>query len=75
MVLAEAPDAVAAALDALATEQPHTHLVQGQAKNTGKTVFVFPGQGTQWAGMGADLLDTVPVFAESIARCETALAP
>ncbi|WP_030192259.1 type I polyketide synthase, partial [Streptomyces violaceorubidus] len=63
------------ALDALAAGQPHTHLVQGQAASTGKTVFVFPGQGTQWAGMGAELLDTVPVFAESIARCEEALAP
>ncbi|WP_171134138.1 type I polyketide synthase [Streptomyces sp. Z423-1] len=75
VVLAEAPDAVAAALDALAAGQPHTHLVQGQAKAVGKTVFVFPGQGTQWAGMGAELLDSVPVFAESIARCEEALAP
>ncbi|MFJ9662971.1 type I polyketide synthase, partial [Streptomyces griseoflavus] len=75
VVLAEAPDAVAAALDALAAGQPHTHLVQGQAKPSGKTVFVFPGQGTQWAGMGAELLDSMPVFAESIARCEEALAP
>nr|ADC79637.1 TamAI [Streptomyces sp. 307-9] len=75
VVLAEAPDAVAAALDALAAGQPHTHLVQGQAKAVGKTVFVFPGQGTQWAGMGAELLDAVPAFAESIARCEEALAP
>ncbi|MGW4551403.1 SDR family NAD(P)-dependent oxidoreductase, partial [Streptomyces violaceorubidus] len=75
VILAEAPDVVAVALDALAAGQPHTHLVQGQAKSAGKTVFVFPGQGTQWAGMGAELLDTVPVFAESIARCEEALAP
>ncbi|MEU0061641.1 type I polyketide synthase, partial [Streptomyces sp. NPDC006334] len=75
VVLAEAPDAIAAALDALVTGQPHTHLVQGQATSTGKTVFVFPGQGTQWAGMGAELLDAVPAFAESIARCEAALAP
>ncbi|MGV9956599.1 type I polyketide synthase, partial [Streptomyces cellulosae] len=75
VILAEAPDVVAAALDALAAGQPHTHLVQGQAASTGKTVFVFPGQGTQWAGMGAELLDAVPVFAESIARCEEALAP
>ncbi|MFP8888101.1 ketoacyl-synthetase C-terminal extension domain-containing protein, partial [Streptomyces mangrovi] len=64
------------ALDALVQGEPSPHLVQGIASDeTGKTVFVFPGQGTQWAGMGADLLDTVPVFAESIARCETALAP
>ncbi|MEU0061652.1 type I polyketide synthase, partial [Streptomyces sp. NPDC006334] len=64
------------ALDALAQGEPSPHLVQGVASDeTGKTVFVFPGQGTQWAGMGADLLDTVPVFAESIAHCEEALVP
>ncbi|MYQ50960.1 acyltransferase domain-containing protein, partial [Streptomyces sp. SID4941] len=64
------------ALDALAHGEPSPHLVQGFApEETGKTVFVFPGQGTQWAGMGAELLDTVPVFAEAIARCEEALAP
>ncbi|MGQ0841524.1 type I polyketide synthase [Actinokineospora sp.] len=38
-------------------------------------VFVFPGQGWQWAGMGARLIETSPVFAESIADCEDALAP
>ncbi|MCE0445121.1 acyltransferase domain-containing protein [Streptomyces tricolor] len=27
---------------------------------TGKAVLVFPGQGTQWAGMGRELLDTSP---------------
>ncbi|WP_143034100.1 type I polyketide synthase, partial [Streptomyces sp. AmelKG-A3] len=75
VVVGETSEGLTAALDALAAGQPHTHLVQGQAKSAGKTVFVFPGQGTQWAGMGAELLATVPVFAESIARCEEALAP
>jgi acyl transferase domain-containing protein/D-arabinose 1-dehydrogenase-like Zn-dependent alcohol dehydrogenase len=40
----------------------------------GGTVFVFPGQGSQWRGMAVDLLDTEPVFAERIAACERALA-
>ncbi|MYS25473.1 acyltransferase domain-containing protein, partial [Streptomyces sp. SID7804] len=36
---------------------------------------VFPGQGSQWAGMGAELLDTSPAFAERLHECAAALAP
>ncbi|WP_225629603.1 type I polyketide synthase, partial [Streptomyces werraensis] len=39
----------------------------------GKVVWVFPGQGSQWAGMGRELLDASPVFAERIAECAAAL--
>ncbi|MEV8475762.1 beta-ketoacyl synthase N-terminal-like domain-containing protein [Streptomyces sp. NPDC051173] len=38
-------------------------------------VLVFPGQGSQWVGMGAQLLDESPVFAGRIAECEQALSP
>ncbi|MFD7365566.1 type I polyketide synthase [Nocardiopsis alba] len=37
-------------------------------------VFVFPGQGAQWKGMAAELLDASPAFAESMTRCAEALA-
>jgi acyl transferase domain-containing protein/NADPH:quinone reductase-like Zn-dependent oxidoreductase/acyl carrier protein len=40
-----------------------------------RVVFVFPGQGSQWVGMGARLLATDLVFAASVADCEAALAP
>ncbi|MFI9274396.1 type I polyketide synthase [Kitasatospora sp. NPDC052896] len=44
-------------------------------RTPGRTVFVFPGQGSQWAGMAAELLDTEPAFARRMAECEEALAP
>ncbi|WP_461030064.1 acyltransferase domain-containing protein, partial [Streptomyces sparsus] len=40
-----------------------------------RPVFVFPGQGSQWAGMATDLLATSPVFAHRFGECARALAP
>jgi polyketide synthase 5 len=37
-------------------------------------VWVFSGQGSQWASMGADLLATEPVFAQTIAEVEPLIA-
>ncbi|MFC4469421.1 type I polyketide synthase, partial [Streptomyces xiangluensis] len=66
---------LAAALGAFAAQEPTAHVVHGEADVDGRTVFVFPGQGTQWDGMGARLLDLSPVFAERIASCALALDP
>ncbi|MEV7045354.1 type I polyketide synthase, partial [Amycolatopsis sp. NPDC051061] len=59
-------------LDALADATPSAEVVRGIAAPPGKTAFVFPGQGAQWAGMAVGLLDE-PVFAARMAECETAL--
>ncbi|WP_309485562.1 acyltransferase domain-containing protein, partial [Streptomyces sp. WELS2] len=38
-------------------------------------MFVFPGQGAQWAGMGRDLYEQSEVFRAGIDACAAALAP
>jgi len=38
-----------------------------------KLVFVFPGQGSQWFGMGRSLLEREPVFREVVERCDRAM--
>ncbi|MFE4455558.1 type I polyketide synthase, partial [Streptomyces sp. NPDC056796] len=62
-------------LSALGRGEPVAGLVEGVAAARSRTVFVFPGQGAQWAGMAGALLDTSPVFAEHIDRCAAALRP
>ncbi|CAM3161638.1 type I polyketide synthase [Saccharomonospora xinjiangensis] len=62
------------ALAALAEDRPSAGLVEGVATGEARVVFVFPGQGTHWAGMARQLLDTCPVFAESIEACARELS-
>ncbi|MFB7274810.1 type I polyketide synthase [Streptomyces sp. NPDC056244] len=66
-------DELLAAAQALAAGRSSAELAEGVADVEGKTVFVFPGQGSQWAGMGAQLLDESTVFAARIAECAAAL--
>jgi myxalamid-type polyketide synthase MxaE and MxaD len=40
-----------------------------------KLVFVFPGQGSQWFGMGQKLLEQEAVFREVAERCDRAMRP
>ncbi|AGP52764.1 polyketide synthase [Streptomyces rapamycinicus NRRL 5491] len=67
-----------AGVEALAGGVSHPGVVEsGAAVLTGDVgpVLVFPGQGSQWAGMGAELLEVSPVFAVRVAECERGLAP
>ncbi|MFF0033274.1 type I polyketide synthase [Streptomyces avermitilis] len=62
------------ALGALALGEQDEALVQGVAGQSGsRPVFVFPGQGAQWVGMGRELLRTSPEFAADIDECAAAL--
>jgi mycoketide-CoA synthase len=67
-------DRLLAGLDELAGGALAGSVSQGTAAPVGKTVFVFPGQGSQWLGMGIELLDTAPVFARHIEECAQAFA-
>ncbi|MET7906375.1 beta-ketoacyl synthase N-terminal-like domain-containing protein, partial [Streptomyces sp. NPDC005355] len=76
VILGHATEDFRTRLEALAAGRPAAGLIQGTASRAaGRPVFVFPGQGSQWGGMAVDLMDTSPVFAEHIQRCEQALAP
>ncbi|WUS42645.1 SDR family NAD(P)-dependent oxidoreductase [Kitasatospora sp. NBC_01250] len=74
-VLAPDRPALLAALRELAADGAHPALVTGVARRTGLPVLVFPGQGSQWVGMGRELLVSSPVFAARMGECAAALAP
>lgn len=65
-----------AALAAYGAGEAHPAVVSAEpVESPGKIVFVFPGQGSQWVGMGRELLEREPVFRESVDACEAAMRP
>ncbi|MCK9921593.1 SDR family NAD(P)-dependent oxidoreductase, partial [Frankia sp. AgPm24] len=54
---------------------PAAGVVSGVAVAGPKPVFVFPGQGAQWAGMAAELLESSAVFRARLQECAAALEP
>ncbi|CAM2823491.1 sulfolipid-1 biosynthesis phthioceranic/hydroxyphthioceranic acid synthase [Mycobacterium intermedium] len=64
-------DLVAALREVAGSEVPHPEAVGQDDKGP---VWVFSGQGSQWARMGADLLANEPVFAATIAEIEPLIA-
>lgn len=59
-------------LAAIASGSPAPNVVTGKAAAPGATVFIFPGQGAQWTGMAAELLESATVFADHMRLCDAA---
>ncbi|WP_435856871.1 SDR family NAD(P)-dependent oxidoreductase, partial [Streptomyces longwoodensis] len=75
VVLADDRDAAVEALRAVVEGVPSAGVVAGTVSGEpGRVVFVFPGQGSQWLGMGAGLWESSPVFRERLAECDAALS-
>ncbi|MFE3681603.1 acyltransferase domain-containing protein, partial [Streptomyces griseus] len=68
-------EALLSGLDAVGAGEPAEGVTTGPATLGSGVVFVFPGQGGQWAGMGRELLGCDAVFAGAIDVCERALDP
>ena len=60
-------------LGALVDDRPASGLVRGECGDPPKTAWLFPGQGSQYVGMGRELFETEPVFAETVSRCAAAV--
>nr|WP_083737807.1 type I polyketide synthase [Amycolatopsis keratiniphila] len=73
-VVAGDRDGFQAGMRAIADGVGAPGVVRGTAADPGKVVFVFPGQGSQWAGMGLELYESSPVFAARLDECARALS-
>ncbi|GGX88375.1 type I polyketide synthase [Streptomyces hiroshimensis] len=84
-VLADGPQEAAQALGRLARRSalppqpapagPAAEAVTGEAVRQGRIAFAFSGNGSQWAGMGADLLAAEPAFRAAVEAVDEVLAP
>ncbi len=62
-------------LDAFLRGETRPGMVAGRRESDRRRglVFVFPGQGSQWLGMGRRLSEQEPAFREALSRCDGAI--
>ncbi|MGW7696688.1 type I polyketide synthase, partial [Streptomyces asiaticus] len=76
VVLAGGRSGLVGGVAALAEGRDAAGVVRGVVVGgDGRAVLVFPGQGSQWVGMAAGLLESSAVFAERLGECAAALGP
>jgi acyl transferase domain-containing protein/acyl carrier protein len=61
-------------LDAFARGEPRPNVFASRATSAApRVVFVFPGQGSQWLGMGRQVLQREPTFRAALDACDRAV--
>jgi acyl transferase domain-containing protein/NADPH:quinone reductase-like Zn-dependent oxidoreductase/acyl carrier protein len=78
VVLGHSREELLSGLDSLARGERTPDAVEdiGERERGGDgAVWIFPGQGSQWVGMGVELLECSPVFRRCLLDCQDALAP
>ncbi|WP_168188772.1 non-ribosomal peptide synthetase/type I polyketide synthase [Thermoflavimicrobium daqui] len=63
-------DDLCQSLQAFAKAKSDGGIVPQKRLTKPKITFVFPGQGSQWEGMGRELFNTEPVFRQTLERCD-----
>ncbi len=76
-VVADSPAAMSESLAAYRHGQSWPGVSVGRCRPGQRpdVVFAFPGNGSQWRGMGRRLLAEEPVFRDSLTACDRALEP
>lgn len=67
-------DELADGLRALSADEDHPLVARSSQSSTGRTAFVFPGQGSQWPSMGAEAYRRSPQYRAEVDRCAAAFA-
>lgn len=59
-------------LRALTAGDDHPLVARSSEKDPSRTAFVFPGQGREWPGMGAEAFQHIPAYRDEAQRCARA---
>jgi acyl transferase domain-containing protein len=74
-LVAESRVKLAEQLEAFFQDKAGAPASQKEGEQAFKTVFIFPGQGSQWLGMGRQLLEREPIFRQALEQFEQAMRP
>ncbi|MET9607841.1 type I polyketide synthase [Streptomyces sp. NPDC006512] len=75
VVIGSDPAELSRGVEAVAAGASAAHVVRGTTRNTGRTAFLFTGQGSQRLRMGLELHAAHPVFAKAFDAACDALDP